>query len=195
MAKFNRSSRLTDITPHPSDKEAIAGLSDTRCRCLLNPRGQVWELSVGLPFPDELIPKLAKFPKLISIVSFSPTKSFPDFTDDGVRLICQTLQLRALSLTNFTNLTDQTLFFLATNKRIQWLVLNHLEIGDDGIKALNGTNHLFRLGLVGTNVTYRSLPCLKRLTNLRHLVLGNCDFPPSSIQELQESLPNCKIDL
>ena len=195
MAKFKRSTPLKDITPHPGDKEAVACLAEARCRCWLNPRGQVWQLGIGLPFSDSLIPKLAQFPKLISIVSDSRTKSFPEFTDDGVRLICEELQLRALSFSNFTNLTNKTLVYLAKNQRLQWLVLNRVEIDDDGIMALNGTNHLYRLGLAGTRITYRSVPILKRLTNLRHLVLLDCEFPPSSIQELKQSLPNCKVEL
>ena len=84
MAKFKRTKRLKDITPHPVDEKAVQDLSGMHVSCQVNPRGQIWHLWIAGPLLNEHVPKLAGFQKLISVSAGSHFKPFPELTDDGV---------------------------------------------------------------------------------------------------------------
>ena len=194
MAKFKPYVRLEDLAPDPIDQLGVDELSATRSRCWLNPRGQIWQLGVGVPLLDEHIAKLFYLPKLISIVAGSPLRQMPELTDRGIEILCNKTQFRAVSLYNFSNITNRSLGFFARNNKIQWLDLYCPTIDDSGVELLAGTNHLFRLGLNCAAITKQSIPILGRLTNLRHLRLINCRISTTAIGELEKMLPACKIE-
>jgi hypothetical protein len=119
-----------------------------------------------------------------------------------------------------TKTTDDTLRYLASLPHLQTLRLQcALKVTDNGLARLEGLSGLQRLWLGYTNITDAALVHLKNLTNLEELHIGvyRSEFSDpglaylkglkklkslalnytkvsdQAVQDLQQSLPDCKI--
>jgi hypothetical protein len=77
--------------------------------------------------------------------------------------------------------------------RLESLVLNS-NITDAGMEHISGLTSLRELCLSETQATDASLKYLKGLTALRSLDLRKTQLTDEGVKELQEALPNCKIE-
>jgi hypothetical protein len=79
-------------------------------------------------------------------------------------------------------------------RQVERLELRNNQITDDGLKYLQHLVNLKELWLqTNTGITDVGLKYLSGLTQLKGIWLNACGTTPAGIQDLQKSLPNCKI--
>jgi len=113
--------------------------------------------------------------------------------DDVLERIGRLRKLKRLALDD-SAVTDVGLKHLTGLTRLWGLELNGTQVTDEGLLALRGLPNLTWLGLNGTQVTDEGLQTLRGLPNLGWLELHDTNVTSQGIKELQEALPNCKIN-
>ena len=68
-------------------------------------------------------------------------------------------------------------------------------MSDTGLEHLSGLQGLTYLNLYQTAVTDSGLSHLKGLKKLKNLYLWQTEVTPAGVEKLQESLPDCAINL
>ena len=114
-------------------------------------------------------------------------------TDVGLEKVEGLTRLEWLDL-SCTQVGDAGLRYLRGLTKLKHLNLNGTHVTDGGLEKLRGLADLKALGLAGTNVMDAGLRNLKGLRNLRHLNLVDTQVTEKGVNELQEALPNCKIN-
>jgi hypothetical protein len=90
--------------------------------------------------------------------------------------------------------TDADLKCLSKLPNLRSLGLRATNITDDGLKELIGLTHLERLDLQHTDTGDAGLARLKTLTELQVVDLSNTRVSDAGVKDLQQALPNCKIE-
>ena len=94
-----------------------------------------------------------------------------------------------------TKVTDAGLVHLKGLTSLQYLgISDNTKITDAGLVHLKGLTELQSLNLGLTKVTDAGLAHLKGLTSLKKLWLYNTKVTAAGVKQLQQALPNCKID-
>jgi hypothetical protein len=90
---------------------------------------------------------------------------------------------------------DHVVGYLTHFQRLRDLTLQGSTITDNGLALLLPLREkLVWLDISNTPISDAAISDLKRFSGLRTLRLQNTRITPAGIAELQESLPNCKID-
>lgn len=103
-------------------------------------------------------------------------------------------QLTWLDLGN-TQTTDEALKTLAQFKNLTRLHLENTQVTDAGLQHLKDLTYLEYLNLYGTQVSDEGLQALSGLKNLRKIYLWQTQVTPNAAAQLQEALPNLRVDL
>lgn len=93
-----------------------------------------------------------------------------------------------------TQVTDAGLAHLKGLTNLKSLDLYYTRVTDAGLVHLKGLKNLEWLRLEGTQVTDAGLVHLKGLTKLQTLSLYSTQVTPEGVKDLQQALPNCKIE-
>jgi hypothetical protein len=118
----------------------------------------------GTQISDADLEGLRHWPKIRNLFL-----DYDDISDRGLERVQALHQLQVLSL-NGTRITDDALKYVANLRRLRHLNLPFTGITDNGLKHLEGSTQLTELRLTGTKVT------------------------AEGVRELQQALPNCKVD-
>lgn len=94
-----------------------------------------------------------------------------------------------------TDITDEGLPHLKELTSLTRLHLEKTAVSDAGLEHLSGLENLTYLNLYQTAVTDAGLIHLKSLKKLKNLYLWQTEVTPAGVEELQESLPDCAINL
>jgi hypothetical protein len=113
-------------------------------------------------------------------------------TDAGLAHIQGLTGLQELVLQG-TKVTDAGLARIQSLKALRVLDLYFTKVTDAGLAYIKGLTQLRDLELSGTQVTDAGLPALKGLSELRSLKLRQTDVTLQCMEELQESMPRCRI--
>jgi internalin A len=116
-----------------------------------------------------------------------------DVTDAGLEHLREMTNLQALSLFNW-HVTDAGLKHLRGLNRVVALDLRKTRITDAGLEHIEGMAQLHYLDLAGTQVTDAAIEHLKGLIKLHELHLANTLVTDKGVKELQQALPNCRIE-
>jgi len=118
--------------------------------------------------------------------------------DETVREVQQFRQLRWLDLHDefapHDGISDASLAYLEGLTQLQWLDIGNTHVTDAGLVHLTKLPMLRELRLNGTQVTDAGLEHLKGFTELRRLWLYSTRVTDESVRNLQQALPNCKIE-
>ena len=93
-----------------------------------------------------------------------------------------------------TVITDAGLVHLKGLTKLEALSLSHTKVTDAGLVHLKGLKNLVSLQIVHTNITDAGLVHLEGLTGLKELFLMNTKVTDAGVKQLQQALPNCKIE-
>jgi hypothetical protein len=116
----------------------------------------------------------------------------PTLSASGLVNLKGMTQLQTLDL-NGSKVTDAGLTHLIALPRLDFLSLANTAVSDSGLAHVSGLPRLQTLNLIGTHVTDAGLAPLYRLTKLQMLELHGTNVTDAGVDELQKSLPNCKI--
>ena len=95
-----------------------------------------------------------------------------------------------------SEVSDETLKFLAHQTSLQEVDLSHTAITDNGIEHLAQITSLNKLWLDKTKVTDSCISKLKEMRNLRKLSLSGTDVTESEVKKIKAEFPQeCKIIL
>ena len=94
-----------------------------------------------------------------------------------------------------TDVTDEGLSHLAGLASLKRLHLEKTKVTDSGLAHLGKLENLAYLNLYETAVTDAGLRHLSGLESLKNLYLWQTQVTPDGVTQLQEALPDCKIDL
>jgi hypothetical protein len=150
----------------PAEKEALAALEKAGARFDKGPRGVVTGVILGAKTTDDTLAYLARLPHLETLRLQCALK----VTDDGLSHLEGLTGLRRLWF-GYTNITDAALVHLQNLTNLQEL----------------------HIGVYRSQFDDPGLLYLKRLKNLRDLSLNYTKVSDKAVQDLQESLPHCKI--
>ena len=94
---------------------------------------------------------------------------------------------------NASKISDDDLLPLLKLSRVESVSVAHTSITDEGLSHLGGLTNLKSLTLSYTAITDAGLVHIKGLAKLRDLTLPK-RITDAGITDLQNSLPNCKIE-
>jgi len=94
-----------------------------------------------------------------------------------------------------TQITSESLAFLATFPRLTHLSLRDTKVGDENLDKLSQLRNLQHLNLVGTKVSDAGLRKLSKCKSLRDLYLWNSGATRRGIESLGKQLPEAKLRL
>ena len=94
-----------------------------------------------------------------------------------------------------TDVTDEGLQHLNELTSLTRLHLEKTAVSDAGLEHLRGLENLTYLNLYQTAVTDAGLRHLQGLKKLKNLYLWQTEVTPAGVEKLQESLPDCAINL
>ena len=94
-----------------------------------------------------------------------------------------------------TDVTDKGLQQLTDLTSLTRLHLEKTAVSDAGLEHLKGLENLTYLNLYQTAVTDAGLDHLRSLKTLKNLYLWQTEVTPAGVGKLQESLPDCAINL
>ena len=114
-------------------------------------------------------------------------------TDAGLGHVRELSHLESLSLGD-TKVSDTGLASLKGLSQLDTLYLAQTSVTDAGLEQLVGLTKLESLVLTGTKVTDAGLDCLKGLKSLQSLDVRNSMVTTAGVKQLQQALPNCKIE-
>jgi hypothetical protein len=114
-------------------------------------------------------------------------------TDAGLVQLRGMQRLETLSLSK-NKIQGDGLRHLSGIERLKQLFLHDNPVSDQGLSGIGQLLHLEKLGLAGTNVTDDGLKHLVDLKKLQYLGLTRTDVTPAGVEEMQKTLPNCKIE-
>lgn len=115
-------------------------------------------------------------------------------TGVGLRHLAGLRNLKSLSLFG-SSLSDAGMKELVALKELQRLDVHGCSVTDSGVKELVGLKNLTRLDLSETKVTNAGLKHLAALKNLRTLRLYNTRVTVATINELQQALLFCRMEI
>lgn len=116
------------------------------------------------------------------------------FTDSGLSRIDGLANLKYLYMQG-TEVSDEGVKHLTTLRHLYDLSLARTQITGDGLRRLVDIPSLRKLRLEGTAVTDKGLQHLVGLEKLIYLNLSDTLVTEDGVKMLQESLPNCRIDV
>jgi hypothetical protein len=152
----------------PAEKQALAALEKAGARFDKGPRGVVTGVILGSKTTDDTLVYLASLPHLETLRLQCALK----VTDDGLSHLEGLTGLRRLWF-GYTNITDVALVHLQNLANLQ-----ELHIG------------VYRSEFKDPGLVY-----LKGLKKLESLSLNYAKVSDKAVQDLQESLPHCKIEV
>ncbi len=117
---------------------------------------------------------------------------FTKLTDAGLEHLEALTGLQSLDV-EWTRVTDAGLEHLKALSGLQELDLMGTRVTDAGLQHLKGMTSLRELDLWATKVTDAGLVHLEGLTNLQRLNLWDTQVTDDGVKQLQQALPNCKI--
>lgn len=94
-----------------------------------------------------------------------------------------------------TDISDAGLSHLAGLASLKRLHLERTRVTDTGLAHLAKLENLAYLNLYETGVTDAGLRHLRGLKSLKNLYLWHTKVTPDGVEQLQEALPECRIDL
>lgn len=106
-------------------------------------------------------------------------------------IACQQ-NLTSLNLSR-CKISDAGLAAIAACSRLESLDIAHTEIGDSGMAKLSRLKNLSVLNLAGSNCSIKVLKTLKQFKGLKDLNLEGMQLSVKDLQELQHSLPACRL--
>ena len=116
-------------------------------------------------------------------------------TDDGVRRIRFFRRLEKLYIggSHAREITDKGLLSLSRLRQLREFELRKTGVQGPGLAVLENMPNLESLSLWDSNVDNSGLPHLKKLRQLKRLVVGRTMLTPDAIQELRDALPDCEV--
>lgn len=114
-------------------------------------------------------------------------------TDAGLRYVKGLTELKRLSL-GATQVSDAGLEQLKGLTGLKRLDLSSTQVTDAGMEHLTGLADLRTLDLFSDQITDEGLAHLTKLANLEVLGIKFAQVTDEGVRELQQALPNCKID-
>ncbi len=143
----------------------------------------------AIPISDAGLAHLKDLPRLKKL-----TLRQTDIKGHGLEHLHGLPQLQHLSLCD-SPVQDDGLKHVGQLKQLASLNLWGTQITDAGLKHLQGLSQLKRLDLEETAITDGAVEHLKTLTSLRDLYLeSSTKMTNRGVQELQQALPNCRIN-
>ena len=121
------------------------------------------------------------------------TLSDTKITPEGVARIALFRSLRRLYLAG-TSVTGDGLNRLRTLPSLTHLSLARTKLGDSDLVALKGYPKLSWLNLAEAPLSDASRPHLAKLKHIRKLVIVGTGLTNAGVEELKESLPDCRIE-
>lgn len=106
---------------------------------------------------------------------------------------CQLFSLHTLLLSG-TQIGDAEVAHIGKLVNLQRLWLDRTQTTDSGLEHLDGLTSLVVLSLGETEVSDAGLEHLMGMTKLALLSVANTNVTDEGVKNLQEALPNCKID-
>lgn len=113
--------------------------------------------------------------------------------DQGLSCLESMDDLRTLSLSS-TKLTDGGMRHFNRLSQLEHLALDETQITDSGLAMLPPLPHLRSLNLWNTRLTETSVLILSKMKDLEYLNIMQTSIPESDVDELQQALPNCRIE-
>ena len=118
----------------------------------------------------------------------------PPALDGELSVLKELKNVRWLNLGG-TDVTDKGLPHLKELTSLTRLHLEKTAVSDAGLEYLSGLQDLTYLNLYQTAVTDSGLTHLQSLKKLKNLYLWQTEVTPAGVETLQESLPDCVINL
>ena len=143
----------------------------------------------GTQVTDAGLKSLRGLPQL-TWLDLSKTK----VSDDGLQHLKQFPKLRVLDLTG-NNITDAGLGSLGSLTEMRELTLANTHVTDIGLQKLKGFKLLEVLSLEGTEITDAGLEHITSLGKLQYLYLGNTKVTADRVEDLQQAMPVCHVEL
>lgn len=139
---------------------------------------------------DKQLQHIKDFPDLQSLDFYCGI----DVTDNGMANLQYVPELCELRFgSSQSQVTEAGLAYIRPLARLRHLELRGVPINDAGLQCLDGLTALEDLSLEG-NITDAGLPNFYGLTQLQHVDISATDVSATGVHDLQQALPNCKID-
>lgn len=110
---------------------------------------------------------------------------------EGIRNLAKCPSLRVLKLDG-SGTSAPDLVPIKALKHLKVLTLRETQIGDDGIKNLEGTG-IERLDLQHTPITDKTMISLSKMPNLKEVGINHCTWTAAAVNELQRKRPTLVI--
>ena len=167
----------------------------------------------GPSITDMILPRIAETPSLVSltmkntlvsdegIAQLTALKNLkvvdlrqsPMMTDAAMESLAKIPSLKAVRLID-TQITDAGIAALLSLPQLSELDLRYCQnLTADGLKKLGETKSLQTLMLGGSKIDDATLKPIAEIKGLKKLVLNECNVSDEAVKQLQESLPECKI--
>jgi hypothetical protein len=114
-------------------------------------------------------------------------------SDAGLIQLNEMTRLQGLSLLN-TRITDAGLVHLRKMTNLQALSLAGTRVTDGGLRLVKELIHIRELHLDNTRISDTGLGHLRDMKQLRYLRLVNTRVTRQGIRQLQQALPDCRVD-
>ena len=129
--------------------------------------------------------------KLRELIYLELTRT--QITDEGLKEVAKLQKLEDLSLVGNTQITDEGLKEVAKLQKLKKLDLRYIKITDTGLQEVAKLGNLERLALAKADVTDAGLKALAKLRKLKVFTLSAKKITKEGVEELMQSLPNCRI--
>jgi Leucine-rich repeat (LRR) protein len=115
-------------------------------------------------------------------------------TDAALENLKRFPRLRKLTVSDNQTITGAGLANIKELTQLQALYVRYTPVGDAGSAHLEELTHLHTLYLHDTGITDAGLEHIKTLTQLKSLYLRESRVTDAGVRDLQNALPNCKIE-
>ena len=136
---------------------------------------------------------IAALPKLSSLEELDLSEC-SQILDSAMGPLGECKNLKKLNLWR-VNISDEGLKPIQHLTNLESLNLDNTRLSDEGASYLSGLTKLTFLHLGSTQITNQALTHLEGLTNLKDLVVTRTAVDEEGVEQLQEKLPNTKIQL
>ena len=193
MKNFDRIRDTADPRLSTFESEIVSSFSVANSRFYIDAKNRVRNVWVGREFSDANLKDLLRLQHLISFIAFDMHQPISTLTGESIQLLSQHHRICAVSLTNCTNITIESLNPIVDNKWIRWLHFAGDLITDEICQYFDRLNHVIFLNLDSSNLSDDSVDRFASLTSLRRLHLRNCGISSHGKARIQKLLPRCKI--
>lgn len=147
-------------------------------------------LTQGKQVDDKVLLKIGQLRKLTDFHLWDGSA----VTDEGVKHLVKASNLKKVHLSN-GGLGDESLKYFATLPNLTTLSLQGNAFTDSGLKHLRDKTELTSLwvGLGDNQITDKGLQHLRGLSNLKQLGVQSVHASPEAGDELQATLPGCRV--